>query len=389
MELVFSSDDFKVGGVSYPNFPILLDRNGDVFVEALSFLIYHCIKRGRVRSENSWITFGRDLYDFFSFTETNELDWKVIQSCTDEVLLAVYRDVSIKQFGVSATTINRRLRLIIKFYQYAYNHTWVTTLPYELETVTVKQPKKFLAHADASGGIISRPDVLLKQPRTKIKLLNTEQIQQLLSAIRNKTLFNMVRLGLLTGLRKEEILTFPLKYVVNSQNSRGRSHIKVSLEPSDMRLKGSEPRDILVPVTLMAALREYAIHDRHKLLKDDSEPSECLFINRYGNAWSLKSEAFNNELKKLGLPFHVHAHMLRHTFATHTLKSLQSKKALNFNPLLVVRNLLGHSSLTTTERYLHFIYELEDDLTTEYQLEIDTMCDGVSLDEEKKLPCHY
>ena len=69
---------------------------------------------------------------------------------------------------------------------------------------------------------------------------------------------------------------------------------------------------------------------------------------------------------------------LRNTYATHTLKSLMQKKSLRFNPLLYVRDRLGHSSITTTERYLHFLDELEDDLRTQYQQEIEDICDELA-----------
>jgi len=88
----------------------------------------------------------------------------------------------------------------------------------------------------------------------------------------------------------------------------------------------------------------------------------------------LVSKAFNNQLERLELSFHVNPHMFRHTYATHTLKSLRQKKGLGFEPLLYVRDRLGHTSITTTERYLHFLHEIEDDLVNSYQQEIDAIC---------------
>lgn len=107
----------------------------DIFAEALEWLVYYCIKRGSVQSIRSWETYGRDAYDYFAFIEANNLDWRSINSRTENRLLAVYRDASMSQFNVGATTINRRLGLIIKFYQYACNRGWVSTLPYELQDV--------------------------------------------------------------------------------------------------------------------------------------------------------------------------------------------------------------------------------------------------------------
>lgn len=374
MELIFSVDDFKINGFSYPNFPILLKSNNEIFTEALEFLIFYLIKRGSIRSTGSWKTLAQDLYDFFAFCEANNLNWRNVKGTVDGMLLSIYRDVSMSQFSISASTINRRLRFIIKFYEFALNQRWIDDLPYGFTSVLVHRTKAFLLHTQAHGILTDRPDVLIKQRETKIKVLNSEQVKRLLVSIKNPTLKLMVRLGLLTGLRKSEILTFPSSYVVNPSNTTCRSHIKVSLNPQEMNIKGNEPRNILVPVTLMADLWHYKIHERNALLAEQNSSTTCLFLNCYGKEWSLKSKSFNNQLNKLDLDFPRNPHILRHTFATSTLKNLEERKVtegLAFNPLLIVQNLLGHKSINTTQNYLHFIHELEEDLTTKYQLEIE------------------
>lgn len=376
MELIFSGEDFKIGGASYTNFPILLNCNNDVFTEALEFFVFYLLERGSIQSKASWKTLAQDLYDFFAFCEANKLNWRNVKDRTDGTLLSIYRDVSMSKFSVSASTINRRLRFIIKFYQFAVNKRWLDQLPYGFTSVLVHQTRGFLVHTRACGIISERPDVLLKQRQAKIKVLNSEQVRSLIITIKNPTLKLMVRLGLLTGLRKSEILTFPTSYVINPSHTTSRSHIKVSLNPQDMSIKGNEARNILVPVTLMADLWHYKIHERHNLLVGKKSSTSCLFLNCFGTEWSLNSKSFNNQLNKLNLDFPRNPHILRHTFATSTLKNLEERKlkeGLTINPLMIVQNLLGHKSITTTQVYLHFIHELEEDLTTQYQLEIEEL----------------
>lgn len=259
---------------------------------------------------------------------------------------------------------------MIKFYQFALKQGWVSTLPYDLETVRVKQSKGFLAHTDTSGGYAVKPNVLLKTSPTKIKVLNKEQVDELLKTIKNKTLRLIVRLALLTGLRKEELLTFPVTCVAAPQSISARSHVVVELDPQQMSIKGDKPRTIHVPISLMADLWDYVIHERHETTRKYGTDPKTLFVTAKGNPWSIRT-SLNNSLNRLELSFACHPHILRHTYATHTLKSLMSRKSTTFNPLIYMRDRLGHSSITTTEKYLHFLDSIEDDLRTSYQEEIE------------------
>jgi integrase/recombinase XerD len=246
MNLIFSTVDFKIQGIGYPSFPILISKDNDIFLEGLHFLIYHCLKRGKVQSQNSWETYGRDLFDYFSFIEANKFNWKEVRCRTDSMLLALYRNFSFYDCNLKASTVNRRLRLVIKFYDYSYSKGFIDNLPYKMEEVLTRQSKQFLAHTDTSGGLKTRPDVLLTQPTTKIKVLNSEQISELLEACKsNITLYLMVLLGLSTGLRKQEILTLPLHYITNPKSTSARSHIVVYLDSSEMSTKGNKQRSDL------------------------------------------------------------------------------------------------------------------------------------------------
>ena len=72
------------------------------------------------------------------------------------------------------------------------------------------------------------------------------------------------------------------------------------------------------------------MYERAQLVVGREEPTNRLFVTRYGEAWSLNSKSFNNQLVRLSLHFPVHPHILRHTYATHMLKCLKAKKDLKF-----------------------------------------------------------
>lgn len=75
--------------------------------------------------------------------------------------------------------------------------------------------------------------------------------------------------------------------------------------------------------------------------------SEFLFTGKYGNPFtpSTISHRFKNYARKAGLPAEVHFHTLRHTGASWLIQCNV--------PVAYVRDILGHSSITTTMLYSH------------------------------------
>ena len=107
--------------------------------------------------------------------------------------------------------------------------------------------------------------------------------------------------------------------------------------------------------------------------------SNNLFLNRFGKPFV--DDGLVAPLDRLGrrIGFHIHPHMLRHTFATHTLSSLQDLKSagkIRSSPLIILKNLLGHSSITTTSRYVDHLDAIDDSYGTNYQSEIDALVLG-------------
>lgn len=383
MDLFFSTEKFKLNGRSYKDFPILISKNGNVVEEALDFCISHLIKRGRVASRKSWITYGKALYQFFGWCEVNNVDWRDVGNDREATILAEFRDWNLSSEGgsLSAATVNARLRFLCAYYRYAANRGWVATVPYGMETITVRKPKGFLAHVVADGGRRTAPDVMLKQPRTVIRVLSKQQSIELLDAINNSTHKLIVRLALTTGLRREELATLPLKYVINpALYTQHRSFIRVNLNPRDMAIKYNQPRGVDVPRTVMESLWQYVLNRRYQQESLSGKSQSVLFLTESGQPYANDGAAFLDIVKKAGkaagIPY-VNVHVLRHTYATHTLYAMMQAKAQT-HALLYVRDQLGHASVMTTEKYLHCFSELEDALMNAYQSEIDVVSCEVS-----------
>jgi integrase/recombinase XerC len=111
--------------------------------------------------------------------------------------------------------------------------------------------------------------------------------------------------------------------------------------------KGAKTRTVPVGGKARAALEAW-LAQRAALAK----PGErALFVGARGDRISASSVryALSQWAQRLGLPQHVHPHMLRHSFATHVLQSSGDLRA--------VQEMLGHSSISTTQVYTHLDFQ--------------------------------
>lgn len=117
----------------------------------------------------------------------------------------------------------------------------------------------------------------------------------------------------------------------------------------EIRVLGKRQRTRIVPVGSKAreALAAWAAR-RGELARAD-EPA--LFVGRRGAR--ISPRMIEARLKRrallLGLPTHVHPHMLRHSFASHVLQSSGDLRA--------VQEMLGHASIASTQVYTHLDFQ--------------------------------
>jgi integrase/recombinase XerC len=106
--------------------------------------------------------------------------------------------------------------------------------------------------------------------------------------------------------------------------------------------KGNKERIIPLGYKAQEAIRQF-MEIRHEL----NPKGDFLFVNSRGGR--LTARSVGRIVKKYsiisGIPKNVSPHVLRHTFATHLLGSGADLRA--------IQEMLGHSSLTTTQRYTH------------------------------------
>ena len=121
------------------------------------------------------------------------------------------------------------------------------------------------------------------------------------------------------------------------------------LHESEVRVLGKRSKARIVPVGAKArdALAAWAA------LRDGLAKAEemALFVGRRGARLSHRmiQERLALRALKLGLPRHVHPHMLRHSFASHVLQSSGDLRA--------VQEMLGHASIASTQVYTHLDFQ--------------------------------
>ena len=375
MELVWATEDLVIAGRPYPGFPILVWDTMESCVPANDFL-RHYLLRGAIGSTKSWPSTGRALYDFFSFLQAHDLDWHDVDRGEAKSIVAAYRDYCLVECKLARSTTRQRLHYICKFYGYAQTQGWVSSLPFGYEERTVKRQLGFLAHVDASGGKAMANDLMPRADRTLPKFLGMDEIRALLQAAENPHHRMMTRLGLQTGLRREEIATFPLAYIFDPDKTQRRErNIRIRLDPHDghgMLTKGSKARDIYVSRRFLSDLHRYVVQVRSERSSLSPAKYKPLFLNQFGEPFSNDGKGIERIVRNIGkkVGIKVYPHMLRHTYATQTLVALQRNRG-DVEPLVFVQRQLGHSSIQTTMVYLHLINELADSAVLTYDDELN------------------
>lgn len=175
-----------------------------------------------------------------------------------------------------------------------------------------------------------------KIPRRVPRFLSVDETFQLLAmpkgdgflSLRDKSVMELIYAA---GLRVSELVGLDLDHV--------------SLAEQKVRVYGKGRKERIVPVgaKAIAAVKEYVAH-REKVVKGGEK---ALFVNRRGGRLTARSveRMMGKYLREGSFNKRITPHVLRHTFATHLLNQGADLRG--------IQELLGHASLSTTQKYTH------------------------------------
>ena len=177
----------------------------------------------------------------------------------------------------------------------------------------------------------------LREPEGRLRWLTVSEADQLLRAAKASTaeyLSDFISIALHTGMRKGEIL--------------GMEWARVKLHDGLMFLEGHHTESAKRRSIPINRVTREALIRRMRHRAEFCPNSPWVFCNEKGENIKDVKKSFRTACRKAGIK-HFRIHDLRHTCAAWLVSSGV--------PLSEVRDLLGHSTITVTERYAHLAPE--------------------------------
>jgi integrase/recombinase XerD len=268
----------------------------------------------RALATNTIESYQRDLAKFALFLSDAKKDFAQLIPSHIEAF-----EVFLKETKISSSSINRCISALKGFYRYC-------ALEYEISNPMTES-------------------TTLKTPRRLPKALSINEITSLIESAKREgdpiSLRDCAILEILysTGARVSEVIGINFSDIA-TQDLDGERISVVKL-----RGKGSKERIVPLGKFAFAALDEYLVRTKPLLAAKNAKSESALFLNSRGkrlsrqSAWQIVLDAAH----ATGLEGKVSPHVFRHSYATHLLDGGAD--------IRVVQELLGHSSVTTTQIY--------------------------------------
>ena len=279
------------------------------------FLLY--LQNQKNASANTVENYGRDLFHFYDYLKKHQSDvfyeGDLQLHRINPLALRCYMSVLLQ--NNSPASIARKLSSFRSFFKY-----------FVKKGVLDQNPAK----------VIHSPKVPKKLP----KFLNVDEVNAVLSTNTSQKKF---------GVRDQAVLELLYSSGLRVSELVGLNLLDVDQAERLLRIRGKGNKERIVPIGRIAlkALQDYL---QERALIKHAHP-DAVFLNKNGTRLSVRSiqRLVSDIVQTTGLNKQVSPHTLRHSFATHMLGSGSDLRS--------IQELLGHESLSTTQRYTHITIE--------------------------------
>lgn len=203
----------------------------------------------------------------------------------------------------------------------------------------VSSLKAFYKYLQAIGEMevnpLSKHKALKVQKKIQVPF-SRKEMEEVIESVKNDNDFEAVRNKLIielfysTGIRRIELINV--------------KEVDINIEEATVKVLGKRNKERLVPLlpSVVKTLKDYLL-----LKRNENLISEFLFVTKKGDKIyeTLVYRTINSYFGQVSTKVKKSPHILRHTFATHLLN-----QGADLNS---VKELLGHSSLASTQVYTH------------------------------------
>ncbi|MFR9165860.1 MAG: tyrosine-type recombinase/integrase [Dysgonomonas sp.] len=281
-----------------------------VIQKYLSYLRYE-----KNYSSYTEISYSKDLAQFEEFVNLHYEGIKLSDIESDIVRQWI---ASLMESGISARSVNRKLSSLKSFYRYLTKIGEVKTNP--LKRITGPKAKKPLPSFVNDSDMETILDSFAYTPDDSFDSYRD---------------FTILELFYVTGMRRAELINLKVE--------------DIDLSAETIRVNGKRNKQRLIPFSkeTKAVITAY-LEKRNSL---DVNLSDRFFVKKDGNPVypMLIYRLVHNQLSGIPTLSKASPHVLRHSFATEMLN--------NGAEINAVKELLGHSSLASTEVYTHTSFE--------------------------------
>lgn len=266
-----------------------------------------------------------DLTQFSSFVGSD------IQRC-DKPLMQNYLSLLHKQYKIKS--VKRKMASLKAFFGYLVDEDIIKTSPFDKLRIKLHEP--FILPKTVP---LSSINLILQSAYKKKNTLKDKSMYQYNTCLRDIAVLELL---FATGMRVSELSSL--------------SNSSVDLKDGVVRIYGKGSKERMIQVSnpeVLSALCAY-----YKAYSNTIDKTGCFFVNRLGN--QLSDQSVRNLISKYtkiaDIDQHVTPHMFRHSFATLLLEEDVD--------IRYIQQLLGHSSITTTQIYTHVTSKKQRDILT-------------------------